>query len=157
MTIFRDVFQIAYVTNDLEQAVQVMRDQYGCGDFVYFSGLPDALTDFALGYSGSTMFELMQPLLASGDFYSDHLGNAEGFALRHHHFGMLVETTEGVSAIRSAHVSLGHPIVYEGHMEGAVEYLYADCRASLGHYLEYIRLEDGGRQMFASVPGSPYA
>lgn len=157
MPMMRDVFQVAYVTNDLEAAAWLMRDAYGWGEFLFMRDIPGSLTDIALAYSGATMIELMQPLAVAGDFYSDHLGQGEGLRIRHHHFGMLADTREDLAAIRAGHVALGNAIVLEGEVPGALDYLYADCRASLGHYLEYIRLDEGGRQMFAAVPGSPYA
>jgi hypothetical protein len=45
----------------------------------------------------------------------------------------------------------------EDDLPGFMAHLYADTTADLGHYLEYIRLYDGGRTMFASVPDSPFA
>ena len=39
-----------------------------------------------------------------------------------------------------------------GKVEGALQYLYVDRRADLGHFVEYIHLAEGGRALFASVP-----
>lgn len=150
-----NAWQIAYVTNDLDRAVHLLRNDYGAGEFLVLRQLPGALTDIALAWCGETMIELLYPLAASGDFYSDHIAGASGFVLRHHHMGMLVERREEMDDIRARHAKLGHAIPLEGENPGAIQYLYADCRPTLGHYLEYIRLEEEGRALFAAVPGSP--
>lgn len=150
-----NAWQIAYVTNDLDRAVALLRDDYGAGEFLVMRQLPGALTDIALAWCGETMIELLYPLAAGGDLYSDHIAGADGFALRHHHMGMLVERRDEMDSIRARHLQLGHDIPLEGENAGAIQYLYADCRATLGHYLEYIRLEEEGRALFAAVPGSP--
>lgn len=150
-----NAWQIAYVTNDLDRAVTLLRDDYGAGEFLVMRQLPGAMTDIALAWCGETMIELLYPLAAEGDFYSDHIAGAQGFALRHHHMGMLVEGREEMGRIRARHVQLGHDIPFEGENSGAIQYLYADCRPTLGHYLEYIRLEEEGRALFAAVSGSP--
>ena len=101
---------------------------------------------------------MLQPLAQSGDFYSDYIAGCDGFVIKHHHFGMLLDSREAMAETRAAHVGQGNAIVYEGGETGAaVQYLYADCRGTMGHYLEYLRLEEGGRQMFAAIPGSPFA
>lgn len=157
--LFRNAWQTAYVTNDLDRAMDLMRIDYGTGEFLVMREMPGALADIALAYSGVTMIQLLCPLADGGDIYSDHLADAPqaggAFVLRHHHFGMLIDTREEMDHIRGRHLDLGNAIALEGESPGAVQYIYADCRKMLGHYLEYIRLEDAGRELFASVPGSP--
>ena len=155
--LMENAFQIAYVTSDLDRAMEIMRRDYGWGEFLVLRDMPDALTHMALAYSGDMMIELMQPVAASGDFYSDHLDGAAGFTMRHHHFGYLRDSREAMAERRAAHVALGHGIVLEGETPGAVQYLYVDCRATIGHFLEYVRLDEGGREMFAAIPGSRFS
>jgi len=128
--LLKDAFQIAYVTNDLERAAGVFHEQYGTREFLIMRDLPDAYADLALAYSGDTMIELLQPLAQSGDFYSDYIAGCDGFVIKHHHFGMLLDSREAMAETRAAHVGQGNAIVYEGGETGAaVQYLYADCRA----------------------------
>ncbi len=154
--LMKNVFQLAYVTSDLDAAAAVFRDSYGAGEFLFMRDLPGATTDIALAYAGDMMIELLQPVGGVADFYSTWIKGMNGLALRHHHYGMLVDTKAELAEIKSAYSNrkVGFPL--EGEMPGALDYLYADTTAELGHYLEYIRLDEGGRQMFAGVPGSPF-
>ena len=152
----RNVFQIAYVTNDLERAAGVLRDQYGCGDAHYMRNLPGALTDIALCFAGNTNYEMLEPLNASGDFYSDWIAGETDFVMRFHHLGMIVETKEELDAIQAAHVRHGHEFPLVSSMPGVLDVFYADTRASLGHYLEYFHLQEAGWDMFKAVPGCPF-
>jgi Glyoxalase/Bleomycin resistance protein/Dioxygenase superfamily len=157
LPLMKDVFQIAYVTNDLDRAVKVMRRDHGWGEFLVLDEMPGALNHIALAFSGETMIELIKPIAASSDFYSDHLGQPDSLTIKHHHFGILIDSREQMASLSARHKALGHAIPLEGEAEGVVQYLYADCRPTLGHFLEYIRLDERGRQMFAAVPGSPFA
>lgn len=150
----QNIFQIAYVTNDIDRAGAVLHDQFGCGDVHVMRDLPNALTDIGLCFSGTTNYELLEPLNPSGDFYSDWVAGAEGFVMRFHHLGMLVDSKEELAKIRDSLLANGYSLPLDASMPGHLDVLYADARSSLGHYLEYIFLEEGGRQMFASVPGN---
>jgi hypothetical protein len=150
------LFQLAYVTNNLEAAAARFRDQYGTGEFLFMRDLPGPIA-LALAYAGDTMIELIEPGPGGPPLYSDWIAGMEGVALRHHHCGFLIDGDSEWTAVRSRFVEQGNVIPMEGQMPGALDYLYADTTADLGHYLEYIRLYEGGRQLFASVPGSPFA
>lgn len=150
-----NVFQIAYATGDAERAAALIKDRFGTGPFLIMDP-PGGMMRIALAYAGSTMYELIQPLDDTSGLYANWIKGIDGFALRHHHLGMLVDTAEDLAAIRAAHVAAGSAIATEGAIPGALDFLYVDTTAVLGHYLEYVRLDDGGRAMFAQVEGSPF-
>ncbi len=150
---FENLFQIAYVTNDIARASALFKDRFGTGAFKVID-TPDSPVRIALAFAGRTMLELIHPLDDTIPLYADWIAGIEGFALRHHHFGLLVETKAELAAIRAAHVNAGTGIPLEGDIPGALDYLYADTAPELGHYLEYIRLDAGGRAMFAGVEGT---
>ena len=151
-------FQIAYVTNDLDHAARVLRDRYGTGEFYIQRNIQNGATSMSLGlaFAGTMNVELIEPGPNGLPMYTDWIAGAQGFALRHHHYGMLVEDKAGWDARRGRLVALGIDIPFEGEIPDFIAYLYADTRADLGHYLEYVRMFDGARQMFAAVPGSPF-
>ena len=149
--------QIAYVANDLDRAMALLRDNCGCGEFHVMRDIPDASMDIALAYSGNMNYEIIRHHDASGNFYSDWIAGEEGFVIRHHHFCMYPETREEMDRLKARHIELGNPIVMDIEMPGHLDVFYADATTTLGHYLEYVRLEEGGRAMFAAVPGSPFA
>lgn len=152
------IFQIAYVTNDCDRAADILGERYGTGPFHVMRDIPngDWTMTIALAYAGAMNVELVQPGPSAPPLYSDWIAGASGFALRHHHYGLLVEDQAGWDARRDRYVARGTAIPLEGEIPGFMAYLYADTTADLGHYLEYIRLFEGGRELFASVPGSPF-
>jgi hypothetical protein len=151
------LFQLAYVTNDLNAASVCLRERYGTGEFAFFRNLPGSVMEIALAYAGDTMIELIEPKSGAPALYSGWIDNREGLVIRHHHYGMLIDNAKEWDAMRSAFVRRNTTIMMEDDLPDFMAYLYADTTADLGHYLEYIRLYDGGRAMFASVPGSPFA
>jgi hypothetical protein len=150
------MFQLAYVTNDLDAAAARFRDRYGTGEFLFLREMPGGIA-LALAYAGETMIELIEPQPGAPALYRDWIADMEGLVVRHHHCGFLIEDDSRWAEMRSTLVGQGQAIPMEGPMPGALDYLYADTTAELGHYLEYIRLYEGGRQLFASVPLSPLA
>lgn len=151
-----NVFQIAYASNDVERAAALFRDRFGTGAFTILDP-PGDLMRIGLAYAGEMMIEVIQPLNDPTGLYANWIAGIDGFALRHHHCGILVDTAEELAAIRSTHLAAGSAIATEGSLPGALDFLYVDTTPLLGHYLEYVRLDEGGRMMFAGVEGSTFA
>lgn len=149
------IFQIAYVTNDVGRAEALFRERFGTGAFSRMDP-PGGFMRISLAFAQQTMIELIEPVGDAVELYANWIAGRQDFVVRHHHFGMLVDSKAELSAIRAAHVESGTAIAMEGEMPGALDYLYVDTTQSLGHYLEYIRLEEGGRAMFAGVEGSTF-
>lgn len=152
--LMRDVFQIAYVTNDLERAAAIMQAQFGTGAVKIMREIPGAVTDIGLCFAGATNYELLQPLNPSGDMYSDWIAGEEGFALRFHHLGIRVGSHEEMAALRKAHRDAGRSFTLDNIVPGYIDVFYADTRDLLGHYLEYFCLGEGARAMFTDVEGT---
>lgn len=147
------IFQIAYVTNDIEHGCTLFKDRFGTANFTIMEP-PGGFMRIALAFAGEKMIELIQPLNDLTGLYADWIAGAAEFVVRHHHFGLLADSREELAAIRAAHVEAGAALSLEGTMEGVLDYLYVDTTPQLGHYLEYIRLEAGGLAMFAGLEGS---
>lgn len=152
MPLLNNMFQTAYVTNDVEQAAALFKDRFGTGAFSIIDF--DGVMRIGLAFAGQNMIELVQPISDPAGLYSNWIPADQGFAVRHHHIGLLVDSTEEMAAIRAAHVEAGTAVAIEGALPGSLDFLYMDTAAQLGHYLEYVRLEEGGRAMFAAVEGS---
>lgn len=153
--LMNNMFQIAYASSDVERAAHLFREHFGTGAFTIIDP-PGDIMRIGLAYAGGTMIEVIQPLNDTTGLYAPWIEGMSGFALRQHHFGMLVDTAADLAAIRSAHVDAGTRVANEGSMPGALDFLYVDTTAALGHYLEYVRLDEGGRDMFSNVEGSPF-
>lgn len=147
-----NIFQIAYATNDVERAAAVFKNRFGTGAFSVFDF--DGVMKLRLAFAGQVMIELIQPINDPTGLYTGWIAGSEAFALRHHHFGVLVNSKDELAAIRAAHVDSGTAVAAEGSMPGSLDFLYVDTTVQLGHYLEYVHLDAAGRAMFASVEGS---
>jgi hypothetical protein len=150
--LLENFFQFGYVTTDLDTAMALYRDRFDVPEFYI---LPAAIpTRTAFAWVGDTMVELIQP----GDdkyrpIYIEALPKS-GIAL--HHLGYRVhdehrwlEILAGLAAYEIPTTRLQIP------PELGMEVLYADARAQLGHYVEYIWNKAGMPDFFRNVPRAP--
>jgi len=147
----RRLFQVAYVTNDLERAMDVMKARYGVREFALLHhGAPGEFqTTAALAWAGAIMVEIIQAQGPGTEFYTDRLPGT-GFAIRHHHLGYLVQELGEWEAVHALALrqELPAPLSGENHSFKA---LYVEA-PELGHYLEYIYAKEDGRAFFDAVP-----
>ncbi len=147
-------FQIAYVTNDLDRACAVFGEQYGVKAFSRLDAdLPDmGEIHIRLAWVGGVMLELIQAAGPGMAFYNDRLP-ADAFAIRHHHFGYLVDGVAPWEALRRRVEAEGRPIPFEGGTAAYMRFFYVEA-ADLGHYLEYFVLGPDGNAFFENVPAT---
>lgn len=139
------VYQVAYVVDDLESAVQRWTQNGGAGPFTAFrhfqfldavsaSGLEVPDISIALGFSGSTNIELMQVHSRGPCVY-----NLPGLPKRPfmHHVARLVPDVDA-AAVRLA--AIGAPVLLRARMEPGSALCYVDTRATLGCLTEFIQV-----------------
>lgn len=155
------LFQIAYVTNDLDRAMDKLGAHYGIGRFQVTRGAEietpggPARADFALAFMGEQQLELIQPAGGADGIYRDVL-RADTYAVRLHHFGRLTtdpavwEDVRGRVFASDCGIPVSGVFCHEGIP--LMHYLYADTRQALGHYLEFMYRTEAGRDIFAQVP-----
>ncbi|HMK87412.1 MAG TPA: VOC family protein [Steroidobacteraceae bacterium] len=134
-------YQNAYVTSDLDRALEIFRTQYGFDGFKRIevsyelttpAGRGSASVKLALGWIGSLQYELIQPVSGLIDVYREGLDARS--PMRFHHVCMRVpDWTEFRARVDREKRS----VVMEGGTPGHLLWLYVDARDSLGHYLEY--------------------
>jgi hypothetical protein len=85
-------FQMAYVTNDIEQACDLLSRRLGIREFAPLGGpTPDGGTmDARFAWVGTLMYEVIHATGPGSGVFMDRLAGADGFALRHHHLGFLI-------------------------------------------------------------------
>jgi len=136
--------QIAYVTNDMEEALRRLDHAYGLERFFRIdtsgqSAYPgQAALDIALVRTAGTEFEVIQPLGFNDSLWADPLPKEDSFALLFHHIGVTVHGT--MADYERYRVELdtdAHPIVAEGAVGDDLRFIYTDERATLGHYIEH--------------------
>ncbi len=134
-------FQNAYVTRSLERAIATLRDRFGAVDIKQFEasievktphGTGPAAMKTALAWVGEIQYELIEPVSGFVDIYRDALRADDG--LQFHHICM---RPDDLQQVRAEIERQGMPIVFEG-ISSATKFFYADARATLGHYLEYV-------------------
>jgi hypothetical protein len=158
---FGGFYQIAYVTNDLEQALEVFRTVYGAPSFlvldadyaVRYRGQPGQMKlRLALCNLNGVQIEVIEAGEGCIDLYREGLP-AEGFGLAHHHVAMKIAgTLEDWRRWRAEMAAGDRGFVLEGDLGESAQFAYLDDRRRLGHYTEYLWSLDGGAGMDASLP-----
>lgn len=151
--LFGGFFQQGYVTRDLDAAITAYRAKFGEIEFLVnepgpIDGKPPATKRIGLAYMDDVMIELIEPDPAQTTIYDDALPATAG-PIRLHHFGYLIDDHQ---AMLRRLGDLGYAVPMHGTLPGALDYSYADTRADIGIYAEFIRLDEGGRAFFGAVP-----
>ena len=152
------LFQIGYVTRDLDAGVRQLATVHGIErfrikrDVPSMPGMPKMLMHQAHAFIGAVQIELIQPAGGDDALYRDFCA-ADTSAIRHHHFGMWVDDAAEYRGLRAALEEQNIPIVFEASIPNIGGAIYADTRATLGHYLEYVHLKpEAKRVYYADVP-----
>ncbi len=151
-------FQFGYVTSDLDAGLRRLEAAHGIRrfrvkrDVPSMPGMPDMVIHQAHVYVGALQIEIIQPAGGDDGLYRDFCA-ADKSALRLHHFGMWVDDAAEYSGLRAALEGQKIPIVFEASLPKVGGAIYADARATLGHYLEYVHLvPDVKRGYYSDVP-----
>lgn len=145
-------FQLGYVTRDLDAAMVEFRRRFGPVEFQIIQGTAQHphTRRIALTWIGETMTELIEPDPAVPSLYVGALPPAANGEIRFHHIGCL---TQDYARTMRRITADGYATPLAVSLGEVLDCVYADTRAQLGHYLEYIRLGEEGRKWFESVPG----
>lgn len=134
-------FQNAYVTPDIEKALDIFRTRYGVADPRYFQtevevktpdGVGVAVNKVAFIWIGDLQFEVIEPVSGPVDMYRNEVPET---GLRFHHICMRSFDWEATLAEVERQKM---PIVYRGDTSSGLKFIYADARDTLGHYLEFV-------------------
>lgn len=140
----RGHYQNAYVTHDLDAAMELLTDRYGLKDYIVFE--PDMILKTpqgekassvraALAWDGGLNIELIQPVSGFLDHYLPYLpADKKDPTPRFHHVAVRRDDEQ---AMRAEIDRLGLPLAFEGYVPGLI-FIYLDARASLGHFFEYV-------------------
>jgi len=138
--------QTAWVTNDMDAAIDMFARDYGAANWYRAQNRSlqtgpgeFALTHIALARRGGTELELIQPLGGADRVYAHGLKlRQDGFQVCFHHICYMLPTREALERVRQAAEARGRAIVLSGSSEAGTAYFYTDDRHALGHYVEYI-------------------
>ena len=147
--------QNAYVTNDLDRAMGIWRDNFGVSEFYVFEnnapGLeasPDYRMKIALANVGGLEVELIEPLEGQAPLHAQVLPEDGSFAVCFHHIAMRID---GALADFENHMNSldtgQNPVVWRGGMGDVMRFAYTDARSTLGHYLEHVLSHSQSQQV----------
>lgn len=138
-----NIFQIAYVTRDIDKAMDTVRAQSDIRTEYYAeaetlvktpAGPESMHVKLAFMWVGDFHYELIQPISGLESIYGAWLPDDD--SMRFHHTCVRVDDWD---RFRRDVVNQPYPIAFEGG-NGPNYFLYLDARKTLGHYLEYAYL-----------------
>ena len=134
-------FQNAYVTRNIQRAIDDFKAKANVRKFLTYEGVTDVVTPSGPGTVHSKLafiwvddlqYEFIEPVGGTVSLYRDALPQDD--SLSFHHICMRVDNWDDFRArVRKQPLE----VAIEGGNE-ALRYLYLDARHLLGHYLEYV-------------------
>jgi extradiol dioxygenase family protein len=145
-------FQMAWATNDIDQAQAMFRDRYGIANWTRLEGAlkTGGYMRVELAWVGTIMYELMFSSGEGSEIYMNRLPNTDGFHIKHHHLGYMLEGDAEWDALMARIDSSGHSMPHVSFNDGFMKSCFVDA-PELGHYLEYICPEPAGAAFFEGV------
>lgn len=156
--------QVAYVTNDLDRALAVFRDEYDVPAFHVFGNDAPGLVQsdgarlkIALAKVGDVEIELIEPIGDSAPLFSAVLPSDGSFAIRFHHVAYRIDGTVADFDAHMASIDQSrHPVIWSGALGDIMRFAYTDERTLLGHYVEHVWMHpDMLAAMAGAVPSHP--
>jgi hypothetical protein len=152
--------QMAYITNDFDAALRLFADRHGVSKFLELRDytmetMPrqDAKVDIGLAWAGGVQIEVIRPISGADQTYRAILSGGPAFEMRFHHEAQKLPSLDALEAARAEAKARGFPIVVDGKDAAGVTYFYADCRATIGHHIEYIYYPEAiWTQVDAAIP-----
>jgi hypothetical protein len=157
--LFANVWQLGYVTTDLERAIEEFGTRFGLEHCVRLPSAGATFMDgdevvpwearFAMGARGGLIVELIEPVAGAVDFYLDALPPDGSFAVRLHHLATFMDAGDDQwERMRALLAGSGLRFDYTMTIPGRVRAGYIDTRAELGHFLEVCQLQRDDTDFF---------
>jgi hypothetical protein len=158
-----NVWQLGYVTTDLDRAMSFMAERFGLEDCRH---LPSDTATFlvgdepapwevkvAMGARGGLIVELIEPVAGEIDFYTKALpADRTDFAVRLHHLATFTQPGEEEwRTIEALLAKSGLKVDYTVLIPDRVRAGYVDTTAELGHWLEICQLQPDDIEFFTAL------
>lgn len=158
-----NVWQLGYVTTDLDRAIEFMAERFGMTDC---RRLPSDTATFlagdqpvpwevkvAMGARGGLIVELIEPVAGEIDFYTETLPDDRNeLAIRLHHVATHMATGDREwSDLQALLARSGLKVDYTVLIPDRVRAGYVDTRAELGHWLEICQLQRADIEFFSAL------
>jgi hypothetical protein len=144
----------AWVTNDMDRAIEIFSRRYGVSEFRFIEGpMPKGgYIKVAFAWAGGQVLEIIAATGRGAEFYNEMLPERE-FAIRFHHLGFIVHDEPGWKALEADLRDGNWPIAHQTLTGDFIDAYYVKA-PELGHYLEYVRPLAAGRDFYAAVPAN---
>ncbi len=139
-------FQTAYVTNDLDRAVDSFRSLHNIQNWTIFDA---GSMRVALAWTNGNQIEIIDTADEYFPLYDDWIDKHGDFALRFHHFGYFVQNDAEWDHLKALLAASGRDLPLETETE-TLKVIYA-AAPELGHFLEFIYPNTHGKAFFESV------
>lgn len=140
--------QMAWVTNDIDRAVALFEQRHDTGKFFVIRDLEAPLSgdriarmNLAITRAGGVDIELIEPLGGEDQVWREILRGDGGFEMHFHHHAQMVSSRADLDRLKAEGIAQGFPVSVEGRSTEGPGFFYLDCRATLGHHVEYLYSE----------------
>ncbi len=139
-----DHFQLGYVTNDLERAMNVFGERFGITRFRQNDAdLPcGGKVGTRTVWVGAMMYEIAMGYGEGMEVFSDYAPQGAGFVLKFHHFGYLVSDDAAWTKLEAGITRSGLKVRKPSDIAGYVRTCFVEV-PELDHLLEYIQPREG--------------
>jgi len=151
--------QIAYVTNDLDAAMEVFKKDYAVSGFFVFNNRESGAAHprepelrIALAHVNGVEIELIEPVGVTAAVFKDVVEPGAGLQIQFHHVALRIEgSLEHWAAHEESIDKARHSVVYAGALGDEMRFFYTDERARLGHYVEHVWMSPNVLAQIAAV------
>lgn len=152
---YGDLFQMSYITRDIEAAMDHCRQELGITDFatsdsevevLSFGKLRPLRIRAAFANIGRHQFELIQPVSGATEIYTDEV-DLSAHIINYHHIAIAVRGGHGqwlelLDEVRASGDEFAYLFPPVPSPEDKVCFCYVDTRKRLGHYTEYLWVDE---------------
>jgi hypothetical protein len=160
--LFANIWQVSYVTTDLDRGIQALRERFGIEHCIE---VPTAEATFlkgdepvewnariAMSARGGLIVELVEGVSGEVEFYRRFLPSDGSFGLRLHHLASFIPTgDEAWASLGELLAEQGLRVDYTVLIPDRVRAGYVDMTADLGHFLEVCQLEQADIEFFSGL------
>lgn len=148
-------FQVAYVTNDVDRAVEVFRSRFGVARFRgNDNDTPGGgRVGIRAAWIGGMMYEICSGEGPGMELYTDWAPPGGDFVLRFHHFGYLIPDDDAWLALEREIERGGWTVRTRSDIPGFFRGCYVEV-PELGHFLEFVQPREGLLQRMNATPVS---
>jgi hypothetical protein len=157
--VYASLWQVCYVTRDLEAGMRLLREEYGVestevptegATFLVGDEPADWDVRVSMGARGGLIIELIEPVGGEVDFYRRFLPDGDGLGF-HHLASYMKVGDEAWDQLADVLAAAGLAIDYTVLIPNRVRAGYVDTTKQLGHYLEICQLQPADTEFFSGL------